>query len=118
PGVKPLFVQSVLHRIGSTSGNGESNGLHRFAWIKNPKPADDALGWPIVVAASSPSETAFEIPQSRRLLFSERALDELGHHGDDTYDQFIAKVTPLADGIPQQPMLTGDVSRRNRMFLA
>ena len=51
------------YRIGSTSGNGESNGLHRFAWIKNPKPADDALGWPIVVAASSPSETAFEIPR-------------------------------------------------------
>lgn len=117
-GAKPLFVASRLHRDGSASGDGAGNGLHRFASIRHPEPADGASGWPIIVAASSPSETAFEIPQNHRLLFSERALDELGHHGDDTYDQLIAKVSPLANGIPQQPMLTGDVSRRNRTFLA
>jgi hypothetical protein len=115
---KPAAGHFVLHPTAPGSKASPEPHIHQFASIHHPKPADLEVGWPIIVAASGPSEAAYELPKPPRLLFSRRALDELARNGDVSYDGLIQRLTPLDPGFRQQPMLTGDLTRRTRRFLA
>jgi hypothetical protein len=108
----------VLHPTAPGSKAGPPPHIHQFASLHRPKLADLDVGWPIIVAASGPSEAAYELPKPPRLLFSSRALDVLARNGNVSYDGLIQLLTPLDARYRQQPILTGDLTRRTRRFLA
>jgi hypothetical protein len=108
----------MLHPTQPGSPAAPAPHIHQFASLHHPKVADLEVGWPIIVAASGPSEAANELANPPRLLFSKRALGELARNGDVSYDGLVQRLTPLDPSFRQQPMLTGDLTRRTRRFLA
>ncbi|MBV8518880.1 MAG: caspase family protein [Acidobacteria bacterium] len=124
PDMQPLFIPpkelprsgDVVREFGSYADDAgtETASAARGGRTLNVAATPVQRERPLVVAACGRSETALELrlgAGKSRLLFSKRATEFLKAHADATFNQLIAGIKPLKEGVRQSPELRVNVAR-------